>query len=87
MLEQDDGENWNQSTLATRSSMARRYPLNFSMNLGRGEIVEEQPGVANINTHINEHAQLWTYRAWADWMAAENWPALMREHARPQGVV
>ncbi len=87
ILEQDDGENWSQSTLATRSALARRHPLNFAMNLGRGEIVERQPGVASIDTHINEHAQLWTYRAWADWMTAKDWPALKCDHAMPTGVV
>ena len=87
MLEQDDGENWSQSTLATRSPVARRHPLNYSMNLGRGHIAEIQPGLPSIETHINEHAQLWTYRAWADWMTAADWPALKRDHALPAGVV
>jgi len=87
MLEQDDGENWSQSTLATRSPVARRHPLNYSMNLGRGHIAESQPGLPSIETHINEHAQLWTYRAWADWMTAADWPALKRDHAMPAGVV
>ena len=87
MLEQDDGENWSQSTLATRSPVARRHPLNYSMNLGRGHIAELQPGLPSIETHINEHAQLWTYRAWADWMTAADWPALKRDHAIPAGVV
>jgi hypothetical protein len=29
MLEQDDGENWDQSTRAARGMVGRRYPLNF----------------------------------------------------------
>ena len=87
IFEQDDGENWSQSTLATRSPVARRHPLNYSMNLGRGHIAETQPGLPSIETHINEHAQLWTYRAWADWMTATDWPALKRDHAMPAGVV
>lgn len=88
MLEQDDGENWSQSTLATRSAFARRHPLNYAMNIGRGHISEaQQPGLPSIETSINEHAQLWTYRAWADWMTAADWPALKRDHAIPSGVV
>jgi phenylpropionate dioxygenase-like ring-hydroxylating dioxygenase large terminal subunit len=87
MLEQDDGENWDQSTRATRGVIGRRYPLNFSMNLGRGEIRHDQPGLPHIATHVNEHAQLWTYRAWADWMNAKDWAALKRHHAVPEGVV
>lgn len=87
MLEQDDGENWDQSTRATRGVIGRRYPLNFSINLGRGGIRHDQPGLPHIATHVNEHAQLWTYRAWADWMDAKDWSALQRHHAMPEGVV
>ena len=60
MLEQDDGENWDQSTRAARGTVGRRYPLNFAMNLGRGVIRHEPSGLAHIDTHISEHAQLWT---------------------------
>ena len=87
MLEQDDGENWDQSTRAARGMVGRRYPLNFSMNLGRGTIRHEPSGLAHIDAHISEHAQLWTYRAWADWMAAEDWDALRRKHSIPTGTV
>ena len=80
MLEQDDGENWDQSTRATRSTIAKRYPLNFSMNLGRGQIKQDNTGAAYIDTHISEHAQLWTYVAWADWMSASTWQDLRSHH-------
>jgi phenylpropionate dioxygenase-like ring-hydroxylating dioxygenase large terminal subunit len=76
-LEQDDGENWDQSTRQTMGVIARRYPLNFSMNLGHAEVITPADGGAPyVDTAINEHAQLWTYRAWADWMDAESWAAL-----------
>ena len=35
-LEQEDGENWDQSTRGTRGVVARRYPLHFAMGLGTG---------------------------------------------------
>ena len=76
-----------QSTRAARGMVGRRYPLNFSMNLGRGTIRHEPSGLAHIDAHISEHAQLWTYRAWADWMAAEDWDALRRKHSIPTGTV
>ena len=82
MLEQEDGENWDQSTRATAGVVARRYPLNFAMNLGRGEI-KRDGGVHYVDTHTNEHAQLWTWRSWADWMDAENWGALERDSTAP----
>ena len=32
--------------------------------------------VEYIDTTTNEHAQLWTYRGWAEWMDAESWGQL-----------
>jgi len=83
MLEQDDGENWDQSTRQTGGVVARRYPLNFAMNIGRGGVVTPAEGPAHIDTHVNEHAQLWTYRAWADWMDAESWASLKQHRTAP----
>ena len=81
MLEQDDGENWNQATRAMKGPVAQAYPLNFAMNLGLGQATRTDSGAAYIDTNVNEHAQLWTYRAWADWMDAENWKALRLQHS------
>ena len=83
LLEQDDGENWDQSTRQTQGVVSRRYPLNFSMNLGRGAPTTPANGPRYIDTHVNEHAQLWTYRAWAQWMDADSWAAL-KQHRTPQ---
>jgi phenylpropionate dioxygenase-like ring-hydroxylating dioxygenase large terminal subunit len=76
MLEQDDGENWAHSTRATVSPASRRYPLNYAMGKGRDEIIELPSGHKRIETRVNEHGQLWTYRSWAEWMDAENWADL-----------
>jgi phenylpropionate dioxygenase-like ring-hydroxylating dioxygenase large terminal subunit len=82
MLEQDDGENWDQSTRQTRGVIARRYPLNYSLGLGRGEPKRFENGPAVIDTRVNEHAQLWTYRNWAEWMDADSWAALQCNHSQ-----
>jgi len=83
MLEQDDGENWDQSTRQTKGVVSRRYPLNFSMNLGHGTpTTPESGGPRFIDVAVNEHAQLWTYRAWAEWMDADNWASL-KQHRTP----
>ncbi|WP_091738546.1 SRPBCC family protein [Phenylobacterium immobile] len=82
LLEQDDGENWDQSTRAMKGPIARRYPLHFGMNVGGGE-VKNQGGVSFVDTNINEHAQLWTYQAWSEWMDADSWAALRKDHTRP----
>jgi nitrite reductase/ring-hydroxylating ferredoxin subunit len=80
-LEQEDGENWDQSTRGTLGVIARRHPLNFSMGLGHGEVLKDDSGAGHIWTNINEHAQLWTYRAWAEWLAAESWAELKQRHS------
>ncbi len=80
-LEQDDGENWTQSTMGMVGKVSGRYPLNYSMNLGRGEIINEEGGPPHIYSKaVNEHPQLWHYRAWADWMSAESWNDLKANH-------
>jgi len=88
MLEQEDGENWGQSTMGTMGTVARRYPLNYAMNLGRGEVIEDEAGPPYVEAKVNEHAQLWLYRSWADWMAADNWSDLKRNHTTvPSGYI
>ena len=69
-------------------TVSQRYPINFSMGLGRGELQEEESGPAHIETRFNEHAQLWHYRAWAEWMAAGDWQHLRENHSQvPEGRV
>jgi phenylpropionate dioxygenase-like ring-hydroxylating dioxygenase large terminal subunit len=75
VLEQDDGENWSQSTMQTRGLASNRLPNLLNMGLGRGPIIKEH-GLARIESTTNEHAQLWTYHAWAQWMKGLDWPGL-----------
>ncbi len=70
MNEQEDGENWVQSTTGTMGTVIKNHPLNYALNLGRGEVIEDESGPPHIETNMNEHAQLWYYRAWSEWMAA-----------------
>lgn len=89
MLEQDDGENWEQSTRATQGPIASKYPLNYQMNFKRGEILTPpEGGYRYVDTHISEHAQLWMYQAWADWMNADSWDELKANRtALPEGKI
>jgi phenylpropionate dioxygenase-like ring-hydroxylating dioxygenase large terminal subunit len=83
MNEQEDGENWDQSTRGTGSLLARRYPLNYGMGRKHGDVQIDNAGVPYIDTRINEHGQLWLYMAWADWMSAPDWATLKRQHETP----
>ncbi len=88
MLEQEDGENWGESTKGAGGTISRRWPLNYSMNLGRGNVIDDETGPPHIESRINEHAQLWLYRAWSDWMAADSWAQLKANHTPvPRDVV
>ena len=75
VLEQDDGENWAQSTMQTHGAASREIPNLINMGLGRGQIIKEH-GLARIESTTNEHAQLWTYRSWARWMQGLDWADL-----------
>ena len=87
MFEQDDGENWDQSTQGAVAPMTRRDDLNYSMGLGHGKIIKE-PGVPpHIKSLVNEYAQLWMYRCWAEFMKAPDWDYLKAHHSRPEGVL
>jgi hypothetical protein len=82
-LEQEDGENWGESTRGTRGVVSQRYPLNYAMNLKHGEVQHEEGGPPFIEAKVNEHGQLWTYRAWADYMGAESWAELKANRTEP----
>lgn len=75
LLEQDDGENWAQATMQTLGKASQRIPQRLIMGLGRGEVIKEH-GLAYIETTTNEHAQLWTYHSWAQWMKGLSWDKL-----------
>src|SRR5690606_2516391 len=68
MFEQDDGENWSQSTLGTVGLQSRKYPLHYAMALGHEHPVQHENTPMLLDSLVNEHAQLWMYRSWANYM-------------------
>ncbi len=88
MLEQDDGENWGESTRGASGLVSKRFPLNYSMSVGHGEIIDDELGPPRVESpNVNEHAQLWYYRSWAEWMAADGWQDLRNNHTVPGDAV
>lgn len=81
LLEQDDGENWSHSTRTSLGTVTRRRPLDFSMGLRQDRITVADSDQSYIDTVVNEHAQLWLYRSWQDWMNADSWRALIDNHS------
>ncbi len=72
LLEQDDGENWMQSTKQTLGYASSKVPQLIKMNLGQGKIIKED-GYARIEGVTNEHGQIWTYAAWAEYVRGASW--------------
>ena len=74
--EQDDGENWDQSTAGCRGVIAQRYPLHYGMNVGRGEVFDDGAGPQITGVGVTEHPQMWMYKVWAEMLAAPSWADL-----------
>ncbi|GAA1852639.1 aromatic ring-hydroxylating dioxygenase subunit alpha [Pseudonocardia ailaonensis] len=81
MLEQEDGENWSQSTLQTQGHKSREVPQLLKMGLNTVDI-HRKDGLAFIEAPINEHGQMWTYLAWREWLRNPSWDEL-RERTVP----
>ena len=84
VFEQDDGENWDQSTHGARSLAARDRDLHYAMKLGRARLTRLGDSPPLIEDLVNEHAQLWLYHCWAEFMDAASWPEL-RAHTATHG--
>ena len=88
MQEQDDTDNWEQSTRAAAGAVTQRYPLNYAMGLGHDKVDEDESGPPRIETQVNEHAQRWLYTSWSEWLAAESWQDLRANHSHvPTGLI
>ena len=88
LLEQDDGENWSQSTRSARGIASRGLGHTVKMGLGHDQAIAGPNGEHYIESRISEHGQRWLYRAWTEWMAARDWAELTANHtAPPTGVV
>jgi len=83
ILEQDDGENWSQSTRSARGVSSRRLGQHLTMGLGHDEVAAGENGEHYIESCVSEHGQRWLYRAWAEWVAARDWTDLKANHTPP----
>lgn len=75
MTEQDDMENWNYATAASRGTIARRYPYNYqqSMNATR----ENDPVPGTVSLQITEQNARNFYRRWVSYLKGESWDQLL----------
>jgi len=78
MTEQDDMENWNYATAASRGTIARRHPYNYKAGLGAGGGHELIPGVVTgqpVSLSSEQNTRI-LYRRWAEFMDANSWTDL-----------
>jgi phenylpropionate dioxygenase-like ring-hydroxylating dioxygenase large terminal subunit len=75
LTEQDDMENWNYASAASKGVIARRYPYNYQMGMGFEHLHEMLPGV--VSEGITEQNQRGFYKRWAEFMAARSWDVLL----------
>jgi len=88
LLEQDDGENWSQSTRSAGGVATHKLGHHLSMGLGHDEVITGGNGEHYIESCVSEHGQRWLYRAWTEWMAARDWADLKANHTPPPtGIV
>jgi phenylpropionate dioxygenase-like ring-hydroxylating dioxygenase large terminal subunit len=88
MLEQDDGENWSQSTRAASGYASRKVGAALKMGLGHDEHREGAGGQRAIEGYVSEHGQRWFYRSWTEWLAARDWAEFEATRSRvPTGIV
>ena len=75
LTEQDDMENWNYASSASKGTIAKRYPYNYEMGLGYENPNHEFPGRAT-DVWITEQNQRSLYEAWASYMDIDDWSQL-----------
>lgn len=75
MTEQDDAENWNYATAASKGTIAGRFPFSYEMGVNHEMPV---PGLreATYTDVVSEQNQRNLYRRWAEFMDAESWADL-----------
>jgi phenylpropionate dioxygenase-like ring-hydroxylating dioxygenase large terminal subunit len=75
MTEQDDMENWNYATAASRGTIARRYPYNYQQSLGATKLNDPVPG--RVSTQMTESNARGFYTRWMDYMEGRDWDRLL----------
>ena len=76
LVEQDDMENWDYATEASRGIIARRYPYNYQLGLGMAKPSTLRGAVESEYFMTEENARNF-YRRWREFMAGASWDDLM----------
>ncbi|MBM3939291.1 MAG: aromatic ring-hydroxylating dioxygenase subunit alpha [SAR202 cluster bacterium] len=75
MTEQDDMENWNYATAASKGTIAKRHPYNYQIGRGHQFTDPTMPGL--LVQGVAEQNQMGMYNFWAELMMYDTWDELM----------
>ena len=79
MTEQDDMENWNYASAASKGLIARRYPYHYKAGLDVGHADPLIPGkVVSPPLSGTEQNPRALYKRWSEFMDARSWDELMQ---------
>jgi phenylpropionate dioxygenase-like ring-hydroxylating dioxygenase large terminal subunit len=84
MTEQDDMENWNYATAASRGTIARRYPYNYQQSLDR--VQRDMPVPGTVSLQITEESARGFYASWQRYRDGAGWDALIGRAAVRQAA-
>ena len=76
MLEQDDMDNWGQSTVSGKGRIAQKFPNFLGMGKFQGSQHKILPGTLD-NNFITEITQRSFYGRWDEMMNAANWSEIV----------
>lgn len=85
-FDQDDMDNWEQSTLAAPGMIGRHYPLHYAMGLGHERWVVDGQLPRRIESIMDESNQRAFYRGWREFMSGKSWTELSQERAARQAA-
>lgn len=74
LTEQDDMENWNYASAASKGVIARRHDYNYQMGMGHEFEHDHLPGL--VSQGHSEQNQRGMYKRWAELMAGRSWAEL-----------
>jgi phenylpropionate dioxygenase-like ring-hydroxylating dioxygenase large terminal subunit len=81
MTEQDDMENWLYATQASSGTIARRYPFNYQMAMGKPNATNLGPGL--VATQMTDQTPRNFYRTYARYLKGDGWDSLLGRDLQP----
>jgi phenylpropionate dioxygenase-like ring-hydroxylating dioxygenase large terminal subunit len=83
LTEQDDMENWDYATEASRGAVARQFDYNYAQGLGQVQRGPMEGSVESVHWSTEENARNF-YKHWARFVDGESWAGLMEPPVLPE---